>query len=368
MMFLLRVFVLLVILLSAAAGYDIRDCDPKQTTWVERALGETILLAGLAGRTIREALDTQTGIPPQVKRILDPFLPNSDEAADEAAYGALWKKYTTIENRLETSNIRYYCKDPGYRTPEGNSFYPIDMTRVNGQPQGDYDHCGNNYLGGNYYMHVSGPNPADLAYTVTSTPGSPTFREQFICTGSNKEWSDIVMLRILREVEEGWPVTFSDFPESIGAMDWTQVRDPLTAAGPVLTVALFHAIVHSVAVQDPNPRHSQTASWENANSLSEVLSGYFIPSVLPPEENPSTIVWVAFILGMVGYYLNEAAILEQNTFEGKIWFPGWALATDGDPITSENHIATEIYYDIMRNGPFNRVLGDLQDDCIIDCD
>jgi hypothetical protein len=125
------------------------------------------------------------------------------------------------------------------------------MTRVGGQRQG-YDECENSYSGSKYYMHVSKPDQEDLAYTVTSTPGSPTFNKQFRCTGSNIEWSDIVMLRILREVEEGWPVTFSDLPGSIGAMDWTQVTDPLTEGGPIMTVVLFHAIIHSVGVLDPS--------------------------------------------------------------------------------------------------------------------
>ncbi|KAN0067288.1 hypothetical protein V8E54_014551 [Elaphomyces granulatus] len=349
-MFLLRVFVLLVILLSAAAEYDIRDCDPEETTWVDDALHETKLIAGLAAKTFRAALDAQTGIPPQVQRILEAFLPNSNEGD----YEVMWKTYTTIGNRLDISDIQYYCKDPTLRNSNGNSLYPIDMTRVDGQRQG-YDECENNYLGGNYYMHVSEPNPADLAYTVTSTPGSPAFKKQQTCTGSNKEWSDIVMPGILREVKEGrGPATFSDLPRFLGVQDWSEVTSPLTA-NPVMTVILLHAIIHSVGVLDPNPGHSQTASGENANSLSQVMSGYFIPSALPPKGNPSTLAWVAFILVMVGYYLDKA-ILRPNIVEGKVWFPEWAL--DGDPITSE------LYYEVMRKGPFQRVW---EDDCNIDC-
>jgi hypothetical protein len=90
MMFPLRVFVLLVILSSAAAEYDIRDCDYEQTTWVKGVLDEIILLAGRAASTLREALDTQTGIPPHVLRILYTFLPNSD--VDTVTYEKIWGK------------------------------------------------------------------------------------------------------------------------------------------------------------------------------------------------------------------------------------------------------------------------------------
>jgi hypothetical protein len=86
MMFLLRVFVLLVILLSAAAGYDIRDCDDTQQ--LTKVLDEIRLLAGRAASTLREALDLQTGIPPHVQRILDKFVPNSDRDT----YEKMWSK------------------------------------------------------------------------------------------------------------------------------------------------------------------------------------------------------------------------------------------------------------------------------------
>jgi hypothetical protein len=158
--------------------------------------------------------------------------------------------YTAVANGLETSNIRYYCKDPTFQDPEGYSFYPIDMTRVDGRPINN-DECEGNFFKGNYYAFVKPLNPTSNACTFTSKPGYEAFEEQVKCTGSTTEWSDIILQRILNEVKEGWPATLSDWPESVGATDWFDaVGFPLT--GPIMAMTVFHEIIHSVGVPDPN--------------------------------------------------------------------------------------------------------------------
>ncbi|KAN0069832.1 hypothetical protein V8E54_012138 [Elaphomyces granulatus] len=347
-MFPLRVFVLLVILSSAAAEYDIRDCDYEQTTWVKGVLDEIILLAGRAASTLREALDTQTGIPPHVLRILYTFLPNSD--VDTVTYEKIWEMYKTIADGLADSNIRYFCKDPSRHSSEGDSFYPIDMARVNGQPH-HHDMCGDNFLEGNYYIFMDEPISAltDFATTITSTPGSLAFVEQVRCTGSTTRWSDVVMGRILSEVKEGSPATFSALP---WAIDWSQVANPLYR--PItMTSIVLHEIIHSVGVPDPNPDHSKTTFLDDANSLLEVISNprSLTPSAVNPRplyQNPGTAAWLCVSLAMPGYRLKKDATLEPNIVNRESWFPLWV--SGGKPITSS------MYYQIMREGPFYGVL------------
>jgi hypothetical protein len=110
--------------------------------------------------------------------------------------------------------------------------------------------CGDNFLEGNYYIFMDEPISAltDFATTITSTPGSLAFVEQVRCTGSTTRWSDVVMGRILSEVKEGSPATFSALP---WAIDWSQVANPLYR--PItMTSIVLHEIIHSVGVPDPN--------------------------------------------------------------------------------------------------------------------
>jgi hypothetical protein len=158
--------------------------------------------------------------------------------------------YTAVANGLETSNIRYYCKDPTLQNPEGLSFYPIDMTRIDGRRAINDDEC-KNFVQGIYYVQIEPLNKAAYAYTITSNPGSPIFEKQVKCTGSTTQWSDILLKRILDEVKNGRPATFSNWPKFIGVANWFYaIGFPLT--GPIMEETVFHEIIHSVGVPDPN--------------------------------------------------------------------------------------------------------------------